>query len=184
MSEMTQSGFFVELTANIVSAYVEKNSVPAGDLASLIASVHGALNALGQEKPAESSVPLTPAVSIRKSVTPEYIICLEDGKKFKSLKRHLNAHYGMSPEQYRAKWGLPSDYPMVAPSYSEARSNLARSLGLGRKPAAKTAADSAKIASKPAAAPAKKPARVKAASAEAGDPVKRAPRKAKIAETV
>ncbi|WP_342640789.1 MucR family transcriptional regulator [Rhodoligotrophos ferricapiens] len=125
----------VELTAHIVSAYVAKNSVQLTDLAGLISSVHQALSTLGMDGAAQDAPPPTPAVPVKRSVTREYIICLEDGKKFKSLKRHLSTHYNMTPEQYRAKWQLPPDYPMVAPAYAEARSNLARSLGLGRKPA-------------------------------------------------
>nr|WP_144294024.1 MucR family transcriptional regulator [Rhodoligotrophos appendicifer] len=123
----------VELTAQIVSAYVAKNSVQLNDLPSLIASVHKALSGLSTDGAAEP-VTLTPAVPVKKSVTHEFIVCLEDGKKFKSLKRHLSTHYNLTPEQYRAKWQLPPDYPMVAPAYAEARSNLARALGLGRKP--------------------------------------------------
>ncbi|WP_137388222.1 MucR family transcriptional regulator [Rhodoligotrophos defluvii] len=130
----------VELTAHIVSAYVAKNSVQLADLAGLISSVHQALSTLGSAAAARDAQPPTPAVPIKKSVTREYIICLEDGKKFKSLKRHLSTHYNMTPEQYRAKWQLPPDYPMVAPAYAEARSHLARSLGLGRKPGSSAAA--------------------------------------------
>jgi len=124
----------VELTAHIVSAYVAKNAVQMSDLANLISSVHQALVNLGSDTGPVENVPLVPAVPVKKSVTRDYIICLEDGKKFKSLKRHLSTHYNLTPEQYRAKWQLPPDYPMVAPAYAEARSKLARSLGLGRKP--------------------------------------------------
>jgi predicted transcriptional regulator len=123
----------LDLTASIVSAYVANNNVPAGELTALIASTHAALSKLGGEPEAPAAAPLVPAVSIRKSVTPEAIICLEDGKSFKSLKRHLGNKYGLTPEQYRTKWGLPADYPMVAPAYSEARSVLAKAAGLGRK---------------------------------------------------
>lgn len=124
----------LELTASIISAYVAKNSVPMGNLADLVHSVHASLQKLahGQEAPAAQ---LTPAVPVKKSVTPEYIVSLEDGRKFKSLKRHLSTHYGMTPEQYRAKWSLPADYPMVAPNYAAKRSALAKSMGLGRKAA-------------------------------------------------
>ncbi|MDQ6433164.1 MucR family transcriptional regulator [Mesorhizobium sp. LHD-90] len=122
----------LELTASIVSAYVSKNSVPMANLAELVASVHASLEKLaGKAEP--ESVPLVPAVPVKKSITPEYLISLEDGRKFKSLKRHLSAQYGMSPEQYRSKWGLPSDYPMVAPNYAATRSALAKTMGLGRK---------------------------------------------------
>lgn len=131
----------IELTADIVSAYVSKNPTPISELTKVISAVHAALNDLaagGAAKPAE--VPQEPAVSIKKSVTNDYIICLEDGKKFKSLKRHLKSAYGLTPEDYRAKWKLPSDYPMVAPAYAERRSALAKSMGLGqqRKQAAET----------------------------------------------
>ncbi|MDX8503097.1 MucR family transcriptional regulator [Mesorhizobium sp. VK4C] len=122
----------IELTAEVVSAYVSNNPVPVGDLPALIDRVHGALKSAGGGA-AEKPEALTPAVPIRKSVTPDYIISLEDGKKFKSLKRHLSVHYGLTPDEYRAKWGLPADYPMVAPNYAAARSSLAKSMGLGRK---------------------------------------------------
>jgi predicted transcriptional regulator len=123
----------LDLTAMIVAAFVAHNNVPRGDLAELIANTHTALGKLGGEAEALPAVAPVPAVSIRKSVTPDAIICLEDGKKFKSLKRHLGSKFGLTPEQYRAKWGLPMDYPMVAPNYAEARSALARSMGFGRK---------------------------------------------------
>ena len=128
----TASGNFIELTAEIVSAYVSNNTVPAGEIPGLINQVHAAL-ARVSGKPAEgSSEPLRPAVSVKKSITPEYIVCLEDGKKFKSLKRHLRTRYAMSPDEYRQKWGLPHDYPMVAPNYAKERSNLAKRMGLGQ----------------------------------------------------
>jgi predicted transcriptional regulator len=126
----------LELTADIISAYVSHNALSAGDLPKLIAEVHVAMLGLSGAVADEPVVELRPAVPPKKSVLPDYIICLEDGKKFKSLKRHLRTEYDMSPDEYRAKWGLPSDYPMVAPSYSEARSKLAKSIGLGRKAAA------------------------------------------------
>ena len=126
----------VELSASLVGAYVSHNALSAGDLPKLIAQVHQALIALGGPAPAEAAPELKPAVPVKKSITPDYLICLEDGKKFKSLKRHLRTEYDMSPDEYRSRWGLPPDYPMVAPSYSEARSALAKSIGLGRKPAA------------------------------------------------
>jgi len=122
----------VELAAEIVASYVAHNSVPASELAHLIHNVHPALTSLGQPVVAEVKHQ-EPAVSVKKSITPDYIYCLEDGKKFKSLKRHLRTKFDMSPEEYRAKWGLPSDYPMVAPSYAAARSNLALAMGLGQK---------------------------------------------------
>lgn len=129
------NGNMVELSADIVSAYVANNNVTPSDLPALIANVYAALTKLGEQPEAPSAAPLVPSVSIRKSVTPDAIICLEDGKSFKSLKRHLSSKYGLTPEQYRAKWGLPTDYPMVAPAYAEARSALAKSMGLGRKAA-------------------------------------------------
>ena len=123
----------IELSTEIVSAYVSHNSVSANDLPRLIADVHGALRALQSNEAPAPVEELKPAVPIRKSIAPDYIICLEDGKKFKSLKRHLRTHYNLSPEEYREKWGLPADYPMVAPSYSATRSKLAKDNGLGRK---------------------------------------------------
>ncbi|MER8501439.1 MULTISPECIES: MucR family transcriptional regulator [unclassified Mesorhizobium] len=124
----------LELTAHIVSAYVEKNRLPASGLGDLIASVSASIGGLGQPA-VPVAAPLTPAVNPKKSVTPDYIICLEDGKKFKSLKRHIGVHFGLTPDAYRAKWGLPSDYPMVAPNYAASRSQLAKAIGLGRKAA-------------------------------------------------
>ncbi len=123
----------VGLVADIVSAYVSNNSVPTADLANLIATTHAAITGLGAERTAQAleDKPM-PAVTIKKSITADYMVCLEDGKKFKSLKRHLRAAHGMSPEEYRARWGLPVDYPMVAPSYAEARSSLAKKMGLGQ----------------------------------------------------
>jgi predicted transcriptional regulator len=133
-----RSSALIELSADIVSAYVSHNALSVTDLPKLIASVHATLAGLGGVVDAEPVVELKPAVPVKKSITPEYLICLEDGKKFKSLKRHLRTEYDMSPEEYRAKWGLPPDYPMVAPTYSEARSRLAKTIGLGRKPKATT----------------------------------------------
>lgn len=133
MSEDMDGSSFIELAADIVSAYVSNNSVAVGDLPSLIGEVHNALlrvSAGTVEVPAEAP---KPAVAIKKSITPDYIICLEDGKKFKSLKRHLRTQYNMSPEEYREKWGLASDYPMVAPNYAQARSALAKQMGLGQQ---------------------------------------------------
>jgi predicted transcriptional regulator len=123
----------VELVAGIVSAFVSHNSVPTSDLPALIASTHSALTGLDKHVAPAVEEKLVPAVPIKKSITPDFLICLEDGKKFKSLKRHLNTQYGMSPDQYRAKWGLPGDYPMVAPAYAEARSSLAKKMGLGQQ---------------------------------------------------
>ncbi len=129
----TTDGFLVELSAEIVAAYVGHNALSVTDLPKLIAEVHNALKGLqGGTQPA-APTELKPAVPVRKSIAPDYLICLEDGKKFKSLKRHLRTHYDLSPEQYREKWGLPADYPMVAPNYSETRSRLAKDNGLGRK---------------------------------------------------
>ncbi|HEV7344825.1 MAG TPA: MucR family transcriptional regulator [Devosia sp.] len=125
----------VELSTEIVSAYVSHNSVNVTDLPKLIADVHGALRALQTNEVQAPVEELKPAVPVRKSVAPDFIICLEDGKKFKSLKRHLRTHYNLSPEEYREKWGLPADYPMVAPNYSATRSKLAKDNGLGRKAA-------------------------------------------------
>lgn len=121
----------VTLTADIVAAHVSNNSVAISDLAILINNVHSALANLG-EKPVVEEKPV-PAVSIRASVKPEYIVCLEDGKKLKMLRRHLMTHYNMTPDEYRAKWGLPADYPMVAPDYAEKRRALAKEIGLGTK---------------------------------------------------
>ncbi|MDF0486979.1 MucR family transcriptional regulator [Sphingomonas sp. H39-1-10] len=122
----------VTLTADIVAAHVSNNSVAVSDLPVLIANVHGALSGLGGPAPAPE-VKQEPAVSVRSSIKPDYVVCLEDGKKLKMLKRHLMTHYQMTPEQYRAKWNLPADYPMVAPSYAEQRRSLAKKIGLGTK---------------------------------------------------
>lgn len=124
---------YLGLTADVVAAFVGNNSVPSSELPDLIAKVHGALLRLNSPAPAVVEEVLKPAIPVKKSVTPEYIVCLEDGLKFKSLKRHLRTKYNMTPEEYRAKWGLPNDYPMVAPSYAEARSNLAKKMGLGQQ---------------------------------------------------
>ncbi|MCP1198151.1 MucR family transcriptional regulator [Notoacmeibacter sp. MSK16QG-6] len=129
-----QDAQLIDLTAEVVTAYVGNNPVPATDLPSLISEIHNAFSRIrgtGQAV-AETEKP-KPAVNPKRSVSDDYIVCLEDGKKFKSLKRHLSAHYNMTPEQYREKWGLPADYPMVAPNYSAARSKLAKKTGLGRK---------------------------------------------------
>jgi predicted transcriptional regulator len=123
---------YIELAADIVSAYVSNNSVAVHDLPALIGDVHAALVRVGRGAPAPAAPEnLRPAVPVKKSVASDYIVCLEDGKKFKSLKRHLRTQYNMSPEDYREKWGLPPDYPMVAPNYAQARSQLAKEMGLG-----------------------------------------------------
>ena len=123
---------FITLTADIVAAHVSNNSVAVNDLPTLISNVHTALAALGTPA-AAPEVKQEPAVSIRSSIKPDYVVCLEDGKKLKMLKRHLMTHYKMTPDQYRAKWGLPNDYPMVAPNYAEQRRTLAKAIGLGTK---------------------------------------------------
>ena len=125
----------VEISAEIVSAYVANNALSVADLPKLLQEVYGTLKTLGTPVVVDEKVELRPAVPPKKSVLPDYIICLEDGQKFKSLKRHLRTHYDLSPEEYREKWGLPSDYPMVAPNYSATRSRLAKDSGLGRKAA-------------------------------------------------
>ena len=147
------------LTADIVAAHVSNNSVAVGDLPDMITRVHRALSGLGA--PAETPEPeLKPAVSVRASVKTDYIVCLEDGKKLKMLRRHLMTHYGMTPDDYRAKWGLPKDYPMVAPAYAETRRALAKSIGLGTKGGV------GKLAPKPA------PKAAKTAPAKRGRPPK------------
>ena len=133
MGEQMSAPNYIELAADIVSAYVSNNSVSANDLPSLIGDIHNALLRVSSGAVEALSEALKPAISVKKSITPDYIICLEDGKKFKSLKRHLRTQYNMSPEEYREKWGLPSDYPMVAPNYAQARSQLAKQMGLGQQ---------------------------------------------------
>jgi predicted transcriptional regulator len=133
MSENMANGNFIELTAEIVSAYVSNNPVPAADMPGLINQVHAALLRVSGGHADAQPEPLKPAVSVKKSITPDYIVCLEDGKKFKSLKRHLRTQYNMTPEQYREKWTLPPEYPMVAPNYAAARSQLAKQMGLGQQ---------------------------------------------------
>ncbi|HEX2653246.1 MAG TPA: MucR family transcriptional regulator [Xanthobacteraceae bacterium] len=132
MSDHSES-HFVDLTAEIVSAYVSNNSVAANDIPNLISQVHQALVRLSGGHSEAQAEPLKPAVPLKKSIMPDYIVCLEDGKKFKSLKRHLRTQYSMTPEQYREKWALPPDYPMVAPNYAAARSELAKQMGLGQQ---------------------------------------------------
>ena len=133
MSNAAAPANFIELAADIVSAYLSKNSLPLSELPALINDVHAALVTVagGTAEPAAEA--RNPAVSIRRSITPDYIICLDDGKKFKSLKRHLRTQYDLTPEQYRERWGLPPDYPMVAPNYAKARSELAKEIGLGQQ---------------------------------------------------
>ncbi len=133
MSDNLASANYIELAADIVSAYVSNNSVPSGDLPSLINDVHLALVKVGGGTAEAQAEAPKPALPIKKSITPDYIVCLEDGKKFKSLKRHLRTQYNMTPEQYRERWGLPADYPMVAPNYAKARSQLAKQMGLGQQ---------------------------------------------------
>jgi predicted transcriptional regulator len=134
VSELQNNPNTIELAADIVSAFVSNNSVPVAELPALIGSVHDALNRVASgstQQPAEE--PKAPAVPIKKSVQPDYIVCLDDGKRFKSLKRHLRTVYNLTPDQYRAKWGLAHDYPMVAPNYAAARSELAKQMGLGAR---------------------------------------------------
>jgi predicted transcriptional regulator len=132
-NERASDGDLIDLAADIVSAYVSNNSLPVGELPALIADVHRALNNTQRGMQEPTPEPLKPAVNPKKSVYPDYIVCLEDGKKFKSLKRHLRTHYDLSPEEYREKWSLPPDYPMVAPNYAAARSALAKKMGLGQQ---------------------------------------------------
>ena len=130
---MTDKPEIIEMTADIVAAYVSNNSVGAEDLPAVIQQVHRALTGVATGAALqEAAPPATPAVPIRRSITPDYLVCLEDGRKFKSLKRHLRTKYNMSPEEYRSKWSLPKDYPMVAPNYAKARSDLAKQMGLGQ----------------------------------------------------
>ena len=122
----------LKMTAEVASAYVSNNSLPASQLSEMIRAIHDSLCTLGGARPGKMEQPPAPAVPIKKSVTPDYIICLEDGKKLKMLKRHLKTAFNMSPEQYRERWGLPPDYPMVAPNYAAQRSAFAKQIGLGR----------------------------------------------------
>jgi predicted transcriptional regulator len=135
MPESENDTSSLELVSKIVSAYVSKNNLPPGELPHLIRTVHEAL-----KRPDQAAAKPEPAVSIKRSVKPEYIVCLDDGKKLKMLKRHLRTAYNMSPDEYRKKWGLPSDYPMVAPKYAAVRSELAKKIGLGRKAGSKVKA--------------------------------------------
>jgi predicted transcriptional regulator len=129
---MEDKSAIIEMTTDIVSAYVGNNTVAASDIPGLIQNVHKALSDVSAGTVTVEATPKEPAVPVRRSITPDYLICLEDGRKFKSLKRHLRTKYNMSPEEYRAKWGLPKDYPMVAPNYAKARSDLAKQMGLGQ----------------------------------------------------
>ncbi len=129
----TASGSYISLTADIVSAYVSNNTVSANDIPGLISQVLWALLRVWGGPSDAQPEPVKPAISVKKSITPDYLVCLEDGKKFKSLKRHLRTQYNMTPEAYREKWGLPADYPMVAPNYAAARSQLAKQMGLGQQ---------------------------------------------------
>ena len=133
MAENVGESSYIQLTANIVSAYVSNNTVASAEIPNLIGQVYSALLRVTNGQVATPSEPPKPAVPVKRSITPEYIVCLEDGKKFKSLKRHLRTQYDMTPEQYREKWGLAPDYPMVAPNYAEARSRLAKQMGLGQQ---------------------------------------------------
>jgi predicted transcriptional regulator len=133
MNDQSAGADLIDLAADIVSAYVSNNTVPVSDLPALIADVHRALSNTHAGVNEPEPEPLKPAVNPKKSVFPDYIVCLEDGKKFKSLKRHLRTHYDLSPEEYREKWGLAADYPMVAPNYAAARSALAKKMGLGQQ---------------------------------------------------
>ena len=148
-----ESDDLVQLTADIVSAYVSNNKIGSEALAKLIEDVHGALMRAPGDQPVQEPEAREPAVSVRRSVTPDYIVCLEDGKKFKSLKRHLQGEHGLSPEEYRSKWKLTRDYPMVAPNYARARSDLAKSMGLGRKGEAGETASGQADMGEPAAPP-------------------------------
>ena len=133
MAENSPDKTYIELTTTIVSAYVGNNSVASAEIPNLIGQVYSALKRIASGQAAAAGEPLKPAVPIKRSVTAEYIVCLEDGQKFKSLKRHLRTRYNMTPEQYREKWGLPTDYSMVAPNYAAARSQLAKQMGLGQQ---------------------------------------------------
>ena len=168
----------IATTAEIVAAYVSRNSVPVADLPNLIRSIHTSLSTLGAAPAAETpSAPLVPAISVRKSITDEYIISLEDGRKFKSMKRYLSG-LGMTPADYRAKWGLPLDYPMVAPAYAAKRSALAKTIGLGRKGIDPTATAPAAAASQGASAePASTPAVAAAEPANDKESAEKKPRK-------
>jgi predicted transcriptional regulator len=133
MADAIDTTNYIGLTAEIVSAYVSNNTVASSDIPALINQIHSALVRVSSGEAQSPAEPLKPAVPIKRSINPDFIVCLEDGKKFKSLKRHLRTQYGMTPEQYREKWSLPADYPMVAPNYAAARSQLAKQMGLGQQ---------------------------------------------------
>jgi predicted transcriptional regulator len=133
MADASEDKAYIELTANIVSAYVSHNTVASGEIPNLIGQIYSALKRVSGAPAGAAAEPLKPAVPIKRSVTAEYIVCLEDGLKFKSLKRHLRTRYNMTPDQYREKWGLPPDYAMVASNYAAARSQLAKQMGLGQQ---------------------------------------------------
>jgi predicted transcriptional regulator len=133
MADSSGEGSYLQLTAKIVAAFVSNNTVPSGEIPNLISQVYSALMRVSAGQAAAAVEPLKPAVPVKRSITAEYLVCLEDGKKFKSLKRHLRTQYDMTPEKYREKWGLPPDYPMVAPNYAAARSQLAKKMGLGQQ---------------------------------------------------
>ncbi|MFW5679087.1 MAG: MucR family transcriptional regulator [Pseudomonadota bacterium] len=134
MTEKMSQNELLALTTEIVSSHVSNNVVPVGDLPDLIKQTYASLAGLGQPVEEEQAEKPTPAVPIKRSISDDYIVCLEDGKKLKMLKRHLKTRYNMSPDEYRKRWGLPDDYPMVAPAYAKQRSNLAKKIGLGTKP--------------------------------------------------
>lgn len=168
---MEDKAQLVELTADIAAAYLSANTVPASDLPALIQTIHNALAGVTSGAPAPAAEPARPAVPVKKSITPDYLISLEDGKKYKSLKRHLRTKYNMTPDDYRTKWGLGKDYPMVAPNYAKARSEMARNMGLGQGGRGrKKGAAPAKAAPKAA-----KAAKAPKAAAAAGAPAKRGP---------
>lgn len=182
--EQSDSTELVAVSAALVAAYVSNNSVPTADLPKLIGDIHAALRSLGAVVPIEAEKKLEPAVSVRKSITADFIICLEDGKKFKSLKRHIRTQYGLTPAEYRQKWNLPADYPMVAPSYAEARSALAKASGLGqlRKGAAPAPEPVGEVATAAAESPRRAPrAKVSAPAvvADVPSPSKRTQRQTK-----
>ena len=133
MADNPGESSYIQLTANIVSAYVSNNTVPSAEIPNLIGQIHSALLRVSGGQAPTPAEPLKPAVPLKRSITSDYLVCLEDGKKFKSLKRHLRTQYGMTPEQYREKWALPPDDPMVAPNYAAARSQLAKQMGLGQQ---------------------------------------------------
>lgn len=128
----------IEMTTKVVAAYLSNNSVASNQISEVIGTIHVALKGLSETGGEPAAEPLRPAVPIKKSITPDYIVCLEDGKQLKMLKRHLRTTYGLTPEEYRVKWGLPADYPMVAPNYAQQRSDFAKKIGLGRQSTPRT----------------------------------------------